>query len=315
MSNSKISERNFWLKIASVMLVLFLLHAAMIPFVDGNFSLGLYKVSGPQQHNLIIGTSRIAQALKPSALKEELGADFLNFAIDASSTSYSEMYNNAIRKKIDPNTKDGVFILSLDPWTLSRIHDPKTKEIVYTENESALGKLWTFNQPLNIEYLYRDCNTGWGSILMTHLRNNSTVNGHKDGWVEVTRPTDKAFIQARKESKLKARRAELEDVSFSIDRVKALESLIEFLAPKGEIYLIRLPVDPDFVELENELMPNFNVVVDSITNKYDLSFYDMQFLNSEVIFNDGHHINKEYSSFISKKVADWIKLQRAEKKN
>lgn len=314
MSNFKLSEKRFWLKIGLVMLILFVLHAAMIPFVDGNFSLGLYKVSGPQQHNLIIGTSRIAQALKPSTLKEELGVDFLNFAIDASTTSYSIMYNNAIREKIDPNTKNGVFILSLDPWTLSRAHDPKTKEIIYTENESALGKLYTFNPPLNIEYLYRDCNTGWGNILITNLRNNSTVNGHRDGWVEVTRPTDKAFVQARKESKLKARRAGLENVSFSQDRLIALEELIEFLAPKGEIYLVRLPVDPDFVELEYELMPNFNLIVDSITNKYDLDFYDMQYLNTEVIFNDGHHINKEYAPFITQKVAEWIKLKRAERK-
>lgn len=311
MSNSNTSEKVFWLKLGAVMLALLLLHAAMIPLADGSFSLGLYKVSGPRQENLVIGTSRIAQALQPSTLKNEMGVDFLNFAIDVTTTSYSEMYNKAIQSKIDPATTNGTFILSLDPWSLCREQNPETKELLYPEKETALAKTWSFNAPLNIEYLIHDCNKGWGSILLAHLENNKTVNCHKDGWVEVEpTSTDSAFRQARKENKIKARRLELENTRFAQDRLIALEELIVFLKSKGDVYFVRLPVDPDFFQLEEELMPDFDQVVDSIMHKYEVSYYDMQHLNGEVEFNDGHHINKKFAPFVSQKVAQWIALQR-----
>lgn len=305
MSNSR-EIRLFWFKLAFVVTVLGLAHLLALSVVDGKTSIGLAKVSGPRQSHMIIGTSRIAQAVMPSVLEKEIGAPFLNFAIDAATTSYSPTYNRAIEQKLDPHASNGKFILAMDPWCITGFYHPKNGTVMYPEKKTPLGQLQTFNWPLNIEYLIRDYHEGWGSIILTHLRDNSTVTGHRDGWVEVTRNTDEDFVQSRKEKKIAAKKKEIDHAFVSEEKKQALYSLIKKLKAHGKVYLVRLPVDPDYYLLEEEFYPGFQLFVDSLVRDYGVPFLSMQNMTSEVAYNDGHHINKKYAPLISERIAQWI---------
>jgi hypothetical protein len=298
--------KNFWIKITVVLIGIILLHVSMLPLVDGSISIGLSKVSAGNHKNLIIGTSRIAQTLQPKALNDVLHKQFLNFAIDAATTSYSETYNKAIANIIPDNCKDGMFILAMDPWTITSYHDPNTGELMEPEKNSALGQQLTITDHLNIEYLIRDYNEGWGQILLSRIRSNSTVICHKDGWVEVTRPSDSTFVAERMGKKIQRKRKDMEHAFISESRKKSLIRLLGYLKERGDVYFVRLPVDPEFLKLEQEIYPGFDSFVDSLQNQFQIEYLDMQSYSSEVIFNDGHHINKNYAPAMSLVVANWI---------
>jgi hypothetical protein len=307
MSNSKNPHLVFWMKITAVMAVLLAAHWAVVLMADGRDSLGVYKFSGPPRENLIIGTSRIAQAIRPDVLQRELGAEFLNTGISASATSYSSIYNKTIFQRIDTSTSNGTFILTLDPWILERSIDPLTRELLFTEKGSAMDDLWPCYDEFNLQYFIQDYSYGWGNIWLSHRRDNSTVNGHKDGWVEVTRPLDEKSLATTKALKLESQREEAKWRVYAPDRMQALEELLVFLQKHGKVYFVRLPVAPEFYALENSSLPNYSDLVGALQAKYNVPYFDLQPLHSEVVFNDGHHINKQYSEYITKALADSVR--------
>jgi hypothetical protein len=314
MCNSKKGELRFWCKIAAVLLALLLMHGSMLPFFNGSESLGLYKFSGPPRKGLVLGISRVARAIQPEILNKELDTEILNFGIDLRSTSYGDIYLEAVKRRLDSNITDGVFILSVEPWSISCVRDSVSQDLLFPEENSTYSKLWTYEPSVNFEYLIRDYKKGWGNLLITYLRNNSKAVCHKDGWIDLSTPVDSNKMRLRKNSEIKWLKDLVPFFSLSDERKKAFESLIEFLNTKGEVYLIRLPIDDDFYNLENNYMPNFNSYIDSISARYRVPYYEMQSLSPMVIFNDGHHLNRDFAPFISQKVADWIELERTRQK-
>ena len=74
----------------------------------------------------------------------------------------------------------------------------------------------------------------------------------------------------------------------------------------GKVYLIRLPLHPDIMKIENEFMPDFNrkmIALDSITEGY----YDMTPFNSNYKYVDGNHLYKDSGKDVTFKIANWIK--------
>lgn len=314
MSNSNKVHSKFWLKLAIIATILLLMHGAMLLIVDGRNNIALYKVSGEKKQNLIIGSSRIAQALNPDVFYEQTQRDFLNLAISLSSTSYSEMYNEVIFEKLDENTSDGIFILALDPWIISRKYDECTNKELYPENDDNMANLWSYNTPLNVQFLIKDYQYAWGNILVTNLRNNATVIGHKNGWIEVTRPLDQETVDRKKKSKITGLKENAKEMRLSFSRLQALHELVSFLKTKGKVFFVRLPIDQELYEIENNFMPNFTDIAQRIEVKYDAPFLDLQYLSKDVLFNDGHHINKKFSPFISSKIIEWIDIELNKKK-
>ncbi|MFM7400256.1 MAG: hypothetical protein ACKO4W_05065, partial [Bacteroidota bacterium] len=58
-------------------------------------------------------------------------------------------------------------------------------------------------------------------------------------------------------------------------------------------------------ELEKELMPEFNTIIDPAIQKAD-GFLDMTTENSLYQFTDGNHLWKESGKLVSLRVAEWV---------
>jgi hypothetical protein len=308
-------KKTFILKIAAVSSFIVLLHAAMIPFVDGTILIYFHKCSSPKQHSLIIGTSRASQSLMPSVFKDSLGIDILNFAFNGTTSPYSKVYTHAIEEKLGDNSAKGTFILCVEPWSIGVLRESITGETKYPEEKNILSKLHFFNGYPNIEFIAQDYDKGWGNIAYTRWRKNSSITGHEDGWIEVMREIDSTEIVKRAKGKADGMRSSLPNFSFSADRMNELKQLIAQLRKRGEVFLVRLPVSKSIFEIEEELNPTFDSLITSISNTYNSYYFNMQPLHEEMIFNDGHHINREYAPKCSSIIASWIKeIAKTEKK-
>ena len=298
-------------KLFIVALIAMAAHAAMIPLVDGTALIYFYKCSSQRQHSLIIGTSRASQAIMPEVLKDSLGIDILNFAFNGSTSPYGSVYSHAIEEKLaEDSSTPGLFILSVDPWSLRIMTDSLTGEEEYPEEKQILNKLYFFNGYPNIEYIAKDYNQSWGNIAYSRWRKNSSITGHEDGWIEVMRTLDSTEIETRTKGKAEGFRKSLSESSIANYRVDEMTKLISRLNNRGKVYLVRLPVSETIFEIEQDFYPAFDSLITSIADSFSVPYFNMQPLRKEMVFNDGHHINRTYAPKCSAIIASWIKSTR-----
>ena len=106
-----------------------------------------FKFTTPKQSSMILGTSRALQGLIPEIINKELNIDIYNYAFTVMNSSYGPSYLNSIKKKLNKNSKDGVFILAVDPWSISTKFNP-SDDLNYAVSASFFSlyiKSWRFS--------------------------------------------------------------------------------------------------------------------------------------------------------------------------
>ena len=104
------------------MSIIILLHLGLALLADGTTDDYYLKFSSPKQSSLILGTSRAKQGIIPSVLSssiENVDYQMFNFSFTLKSSPFGLVYYNAIKQKIDLESKDGCFIVTVDPWSIS----------------------------------------------------------------------------------------------------------------------------------------------------------------------------------------------------
>jgi hypothetical protein len=102
----------FRLLIFSILPLLFICYAI---YLTGKNTDDFYKrFSSPQQNSLILGSSRAA-SMNPEIIDKVIhskypNAKLYNYAFTWAHSPYGPKYLESIKKKIKPDTKDGVFI-------------------------------------------------------------------------------------------------------------------------------------------------------------------------------------------------------------
>ena len=285
------------------------LHLAAGYFCSGKTDAFYLRFTSPRQSSLIIGSSRAAQGFMPSVLKDSLGLDVFNFGFTMDNSPYGEVYNHAILEKLDPDSKDGVFILVVDPWTVSSTIDPKVGVEEFGEKDLVLGKMHFFNMNPNYEYLILDYSKGWGSnVLEYYGAHPSEVTLHTDGWLEVVKPMDDASIKARTDAKLKHyREVALPGRVMSAKRLADLETLITTLDQHGDVYLVRPPVVDELLEIENQLSPDFDSAMQFMAEKTHAKYLSMLPFAKDITYTDGNHISRNSAQYATALLANWIK--------
>lgn len=288
-----------------VLLVFVLSMLIMIPVSTLQDVLGwsdfAYKRMTVRNHkSLIIGTSRAAQGIQPSIINENL-SDFgfkrpiYNFSFTVADSPYGEVYYNAIKRVIDNEEKNGVFIVSVDPWSLS-FDSTKDKPNNWREEGSFLDRNLFYSRP-NFFYLW------FYSKPYKMLMKSDNMILHDDGWLEVTGiPMDSVSLNERIEKKL----LEYKDVSIvkSEYRLFWLKQIILLCKEHGAVYLCRIPASKEFLEKENFFWPEFesdmNFIADSLSVSY-ISFGDRF---GDYRTTDAQHLYKEDGALFSKDLCD-----------
>ena len=263
------------------------------------------RFTTPRQHALILGTSRAAQGIIPAVLNEELlRNDFFNYSFSINLSPYGPSYLESIRRKLDPGTKHGIFIMAVDPWGICSVPGSPNDSSKFKELDFAIAKVKSVNTKINVDYFLNGYDQHFWDLI---FKRKSRLFLHQDGWLEITVPMDSVSIEKRIISKAKEYKTlNLPDSKFSQTRYEYLIKTIDFLKEHGDVYLVRLPVHPSVMEIEEGLMPDFNNRILEITNQTGTRYYDMSDFNSNFIYTDGSHLYKESAKTVSKAIANWI---------
>jgi hypothetical protein len=288
----------------------FVLVLGLVVFVfcqaDGHADAFYLRLTSPKQKSLVIGTSRAAQGILPNVLNTELKRkDIYNYAFTVAHSPYGPVYLNSIKKKLDTTNANGVFVLTIDPWSISSASENPDDASKFIENDKFLNTVSYINYKPNIEYLFFNYESSYINLFKT----NSKMVLHEDGWLEVTpRMDDRTNISRINERVSFYRDSLLPNYKFSKLRFEHVLKTINFLDNYGNVYLVRLPIHPEMMAIENQLMPKFDSIIYRAIEKSKI-YYDLTPLNSEFKYTDGNHLYKASGKRVSKLIAQKIKAQ------
>ena len=136
-------------------------------FADGYTDPFYLRFTSPKQKSLIIGTSRAAQGIRPSIMDSVLDAKrfnipIYNFAFTILHSPYGKTYYNAIDSKLVKDNFNGLFIVAVDPWSISL----RTNLNYDIESKKELSKLIYFNMNPNYDYLMNAYKSSMFNLLL-----------------------------------------------------------------------------------------------------------------------------------------------------
>ena len=297
----------FLIQILIFFLILIFFALGVFLLADGNSDSHYSNFTTPKQKSLIIGTSKAAQGLQPKIFNKILNrSDFNNFAFTVAHSPYGPVYLEAIKKKLDVTSEEGIFIITVDPYSLSsRSHDPNDINL-FRENDKFLATVGRLDSKPNFQYLLKEYPYPYIYILTKKFDLIDDDYLHEDGWQEVNISMNPKSIRERKTSKLNEYRKLSGVYKFSETRLEYLEKTIEFLGKHGETYLVRLPVSKAFLHLENDVSKNFDKSIHNTSAKYNIPYLDLTKTGIDYEYTDGNHLYKSSGAKVSAEVAKWI---------
>lgn len=283
--------------IHSVLFIVLLLTSFFVVFsmADGTTDAFYSKFSSPQQESLIVGSSRAAQGLHPSVIDSVYGSrNLYNYAFTIPGTPYGKTYYNSILGKLNTNSKNGVFIIEVNPWTLSEYNYKKENGVEYPEDELFSAKTDYVNMNPNIEYLVESYNSKYEAIIRNKGRKGTyrTFYVHDNGWLEVTIESDMISKSERTAEKILDYQKRISSYTgLSEYRLNYLIKTIDLFKQQGDVYLVRIPVIEAMLDIENKIVSGFDEKMDEISKEQHIPYINMMPFNDNYNYTDGNHLS------------------------
>jgi hypothetical protein len=300
--------KRFLIQLFVLIGLVLVLYYTLLRQADGYIDPNYQRFTSSKQNSLILGTSKAAQGVQPKVINEILGSELYNYSFSIGASPFGPVYLKSIKKKIKDNSHDGIFIVTVDPWSISSRRTPINNINNFRENNNMLGSLPMVSLNPNVFYLNRFYTGQYKDVLEP---SQNWFYLHDDGWLEVFSDIDSTSIA---ESRARVLENWLIDsqgkYKFSYVRLEYLKRTIEFLNTKGEVYIVRLPIDKELLKAENSFMPDFNDKINRL-EPLVLGYLDMNQLDHSFIFPDGVHMHSSSGKEASEIIANWIlKLSR-----
>jgi hypothetical protein len=260
------------------------------------------KFTTPKQNSLIVGNSKAAQGLNPDVMNKILQKDIYNYSFDISKSPFGPAYLNSIKHKLSNEKKDGIFIVTVDCWSIYSKDKNPNDVSSFWENSSCVGEMEDVDQNPNFQYLTKYMSGNYYKIIFKP----TVAQLHENGWLEVSLDMDSNSVARRTKSTLVEYKNYLSLYQFSKVRLDYLIKTIDFLRQNGHVYLVRLPVSPQLIDIENQLSPNFSSLMQLPAEKSS-GFLDLTSKNSLFSYTDGVHLSAKSSKLVSEEIALWIK--------
>ncbi|MBN2858303.1 MAG: hypothetical protein JXN63_07870 [Candidatus Delongbacteria bacterium] len=288
----------------------------LFSFADGNTDAFYIRFSSPLQKSLIIGSSRAAQGIVPSIINDELEKTvpnpmLFNYSFALGYSSFGPAYYNSIKRKLDTDSKNGIFIIEVNPWTISENFKTVEDTTKFFENNLPTGSLKDVTSRPNFRYFLDFYDQSYIMIIINRIKNipylSKNLNTsflHDDGWFEVSVRMDEKSMKSR-EKKTIDKYVNVAPVSYKYSNIRYeyFKKTLQYLTIIGSVYLVRLPVKEDIVISENKYMPDFNDKMLSVSEQFGAKFIDLSDSNKNVQFTDGNHLWKESGKKISLDIA------------
>ncbi|MVN78584.1 hypothetical protein GO988_19810 [Hymenobacter sp. HMF4947] len=278
------------------------------------------RFTAPPAGSLVLGTSRAAQGIEPSVLAARLSGRYagpwLNYAFTLAESPYGPGYLSSIRRKLAPGTRHGLFVLAVDPWSLSlpnnvqhdkSEHDYKAQIInklcgrnVFPEEKSMVSQLASVSQNPNLDYLAHYLHKPFYQLLLNADTAHVIERLHPDGWLEIALPpptADTALLRRRTAEKLVTYRQLAASSQLAQARLFFLQQTINFLKQHGQVVLVRLPTGSAMALLEQQYQPGFDRLMRQTGVPY------LNYLHLPYPTNDGNHITRLAARQLSVRLA------------
>ncbi|EOZ93752.1 hypothetical protein A33Q_3698 [Indibacter alkaliphilus LW1] len=267
------------------------------------------RVIGEKKKSLVIGTSKAAQGIVPTVINSKLdlkGENSLyNFGFTNIHSPFGESYNSAIRKKLCEATKDGIFIVTVDAWSLSSsLPDPNNRSLMQDE-KLFVGKLSSYSAKINLEYLLQHYINSYYEIPLRYFAQNS-MHLMDDGWLKATPKIEGDRIKRVYESKVDEYERRGRSVAFSEYRFNKFIELIDFLREKGEVYVVLMPVDDAINTIERSIFPELVEQLYKYCKSIGIPFKDFTVSRTDYTYVDGVHLDYRAAPVFSNDLANWI---------
>lgn len=266
--------------------------------------------------SLVIGLSRADEGIDPETILNNLpkksDQSLVNFA--SNQNYYGKVYLEAIKHKLDDSGENRFFILTISPGSFTAPKGFGTKGIEAMDTKTPIGKTSDFTSNPNYSYIM---NCYGNSLYNVFLDVDSADNltSHQNGWNEIslksntfTITKDLMFDWKRQNLAYFERRSPKEEVKTY--RLEWFGKTIEYLKNKGRVFLVRMPADEEIISFENEHLPTFNAMVDSITKIYQVPYLDYSESRPGFGTYDGSHLYsetaKEFSTVLAKDMSPFL---------
>jgi hypothetical protein len=247
------------------------------------------RFTTPKQNNLILGTSRAAQGVQPGILDSIFEKDFYNYSFTIAHSPFGPTYMESIKKKLDQEKKDGIFIITADPWSISSTSELPNDSLNFRELHLCLANTPHVDRDPNFMYLFRNLKGNYKDVL---FRKKSGLYLHDNGWLEVSIKMDSVKTRQRIADRVDMYKTQnLPYYQFSSLRLDYLKRTIQFLNQHGEVFLVRLPLHPHMMAIDDQLMPDFNLHMKQLA-PLTRGYLDMTVRNEEFSYTDGNHLYK-----------------------
>lgn len=282
----------------------------IIPIIaDGTTDEFYLRFTSPKQSSLIIGTSRAAQGIIPSVVDSilECKYNFYNYAFTIAHSPFGDAYFESIKKKL-ADTHDGMFIVAVDPWSISsKIEQSKNKE-QFDENKLCVGEMQFVNLYPNYFYFLESYSEPLIKIFTNKFSHRELL--HKNGWLEIDVSMDSVNVDKRTNKKILEYKKKTKREMFSSARFDYLEKTISFLKEHGEVYLVRIPINKRIWEIEYNYMPTFDSLIRDLAKRKSVPYFEMPARNDTLMFTDGNHLYRKSAFHYSADLANHIKQYR-----
>ncbi|WP_047550693.1 hypothetical protein [Psychroserpens sp. Hel_I_66] len=274
---------------------------------DGTSDPFYKRFTTPRQTSLVLGSSRAAHGIIPSIISEELKIENgFNYAFTYNTSPYGEVYLNSIKKKLDTTSKNQLFILGVDPWVLSNKGDNPNDIDQFLEKNNFLGDLETVNSNPNFEYLIKSYSDPYIKILY----NNTHVKLEDDGYLRTLINPSIEKIAINKGKTLEKYKRIPKLYKFSELRMSYLKETVNYFQEYGDVYLVRIPIDLDFLELEDILKPDFDELMNTFALQLDIEYFNFSKEGNSYSYSDGHHLLPDSAKELSLQIANKIKQSK-----
>ncbi|HTF06153.1 MAG TPA: hypothetical protein VK826_19115 [Bacteroidia bacterium] len=251
--------------------------------------------------SMITGISRALQGLNPDSIDPDgrFSTPFLNFGFTHNTSSYGEVYYEAIRKKINSDTKNGLFILEVNPLSVYSVSDS------VSDSEMILGRMRFFSMDPNFEYVLSNGEKPVYSFLLTEQKKLPQVVVHRNGWNEYIATVDSTHKKGKIAEQYASHEKLFPNARYNGYRLFWLNRTINLLKQHGTVILVRMPVSPQMIELENRFYPEFDQVLAGTANRNGVeywSYYD----DPGYEFYDIHHMTSVAANRFSRELGERI---------
>ncbi|WP_294297733.1 hypothetical protein [uncultured Chryseobacterium sp.] len=300
----------------SILPLLFIGYAV---YVTGKTTDDFYKrFSSPRQNSFILGSSRAA-SMNPEIIDNIIRqkypeAKLYNYAFTWAHSPYGPKYLESIKKKIKPDTKHGVFIVTVEPTALMISKTGPDDPYYYTENDKSVARTSNVTANPNFEYLIESFDFSITKEL------NKKIMPEKNQMVEVSvldngqlqgkvlkrfSPEKRKSVNREKMMEFKNR---IDNLRMSNVRMQYLIRTIDFLKKHGKVVLVRMPISRTAYTIENAAVPDFDNTIKGISTAEQVEYINYNHIPNHYKWTDEVHLEPESMDQFSGQIGKYILL-------